>query len=158
MSRRLKQLGVVFIVVLAAAQLIRPERTNPATDLGRSIQAFVGTESGTTSGLVAILDRSCRDCHSNRTVWPGNTQIAPLSWLMVYAVREGRRAVNFSDWSAYSTEQRRMLLAQSCADVTAGKMPDGYTRLHPETRLSSQDIDTICAAARQADASEVHGP
>ena len=42
-----------------------------------------------------------------------------------------------------------MLLAASCDDVKSGKMPGPYTRLRPETRLSPQDVETICAAARQ---------
>jgi hypothetical protein len=29
-------------------------------------------------------------------------------------------------------------------------MPGIYTRIHPEMRVSVQDIDIICAAARQA--------
>ena len=78
MSKRLRQAAVVFIVVFAAAQLVRPGRTNPATDVSRTIQTHVGT----ASGLAAVLDRSCRDCHSNNTVWPWYTQIAPVSWLM----------------------------------------------------------------------------
>ena len=42
-----------------------------------------------------------------------------------------------------------MLLAVSCDDAKSGKMPGPYTRLRPETRLSPQDVETICAAARQ---------
>ena len=53
MSRRLKQAAVVFIIVLTAAQFVRPERANPATDARRTIQAHVGT----ASRLVAVLDR-----------------------------------------------------------------------------------------------------
>ena len=144
MSRWLKQGGVVFVVIFAAAQLIRPERANPPTDVSRTIQARVGT----ASGLVAVLDRSCRDCHSNGTVWPWYTHIAPVSWLMASGVAKGRQAVNFSEWAAYSPEQQRMLLAVSCDDVKSGKMPGPYTRLRPETRLSAADVETICAAAR----------
>jgi len=147
-SRRLRHAAVVCVVVFAAAQLVRPERANPATDIGRTIQAHVGT----ASGLVAVLDRACRDCHSNRTAWPWYTQVAPVSWLMASAVSKGRKAVNFSEWAAYSPEQQRMLLAVSCDDATSGKMPGPYTLLHPETRLSVQDVETICAASRQADA------
>jgi heme-binding protein len=146
MRARLTQAAVVFVIVFAAAQLVRPERANPATDISRTIQAHVGT----ASGLVAVLDRACRDCHSNRTVWPWYTQIAPVSWLMATGVSKGRKAVNFSEWGAYSPEQQRMLLAASCDDATSGKMPGPYTLLHPETRLSAQDVETICAAARQA--------
>jgi hypothetical protein len=67
---------------------------------------------------------------------------------MAYGVRKGRKAVNFSEWAAYSPEQQRILLTLTCADVTNGKMPGAYTLLHPETRLSAQDVQTICAAAR----------
>lgn len=144
MSRRLKQAAVVFVVVFAAAQLLRPERANPPTDASRAIEA----QMGTASGLAAVLDRSCRDCHSNRTVWPWYTQVAPLSWLMASAVNKGRTIVNFSDWAGYSPEQQRSLLALSCAAATDGKMPGAYTLLRPETRLSSGDVGTICAAAR----------
>ena len=148
MSRRLKQATVVLIAVFAAAQLVRPVRANPVIDASRTIQAHVGT----ASGLVAILDRSCRDCHSNATVWPWYSQIAPVSWLMAYGVTKGRQAVNFSEWATYTPEQQRMLLAVSCDDATNGKMPGPYTLLHPEMRLSAQDIKTICAAARQTEA------
>jgi heme-binding protein len=146
MSRRLKQVAVAFVVVFAAAQLVRPEHANPATDPTRTIQAHVGA----ASGLVPVLDRACGDCHSNRTVWPWYTNVAPLSWLMVYGVREGRRAVNFSEWAAVPPERQRQLLDASCHDATTGKMPDRlWTTLHPEARLSTQDVDTICAAARR---------
>jgi hypothetical protein len=145
--RRLKQAAIVIVAVFAAAQLVRPERTNPTTDVSRTIQAHMPTGSG----LVAVLDRSCRDCHSNGTVWPWYTQVAPLSWLMAQAVREGRNAVNFSEWAGYQPAQQRLLLALSCEDATNGKMPGAYTLLRPETRLSPPDVETICAAARQAD-------
>ena len=142
MHKRLTQAAVVFVVVLAAAQFVRPVRANPAIDVSRTIQAQA-------SELGAVLDRSCRDCHSNATVWPGYTQVAPLSWLMVYAVTKGRTAVNFSEWAGYSPEQQRVLLSVSCDDATSGKMPGAYTFFRPETRLSAQDIQTICEAARE---------
>jgi len=144
-SRRLKQAAVVLIVAVAAAQFVRPESTNPPIDTRRTIQAQLGA----ANGLVAVLDRACGDCHSNATVWPWYTHIAPVSWLMAYGVAEGRKAVNFSEWAAYPPAQQRMLLAVSCDDATSGKMPGPYTLLHPETRLSAQDVETICAAARQ---------
>jgi heme-binding protein len=147
MSRRLKQAAVVFVVLLVAAQFIRPDRTNPAIDDSRTI----GAQLGAKSELVAILNRACNDCHSNVTVWPRYSDIAPLSWLMAYGVKQGRKAVNFSEWAAYPPERQRILLAESCQDVKAGKMPGAYALLHPEMRLSAGDVDTICAAARQAE-------
>jgi heme-binding protein len=152
-SRRWKQIAGAFLVVFAAAQLIRPERANPSTDASRAIQA----EAGAANGLVAVLDRACRDCHSNGTVWPWYTQIAPASWLMASGVAEGRRAVNFSEWASYKPDVQRTLLSASCQDVSTGKMPGAWTLLHPETRLSTEDVETICAAARKAQADAAVG-
>ncbi len=149
MKRRLKQAAIVLVVVLAAAQLIRVDRTNPATDASRSIEAHVGT----TSELIPVLNRACGDCHSNATVWPWYSQVAPTSWLMVYAVREGRKAVNFSEWAAYSPAQQQMLLAESCRDASDGKMPSSvWTALRPDSRLSTRDVETICTASRETKA------
>ena len=147
MSRRLKQAAVIFVVAFAAAQLLRPARANPPADVSRAIQAHVDM-----AAVAAVLDRACRDCHSNLTVWPWYTQVAPLSWLMASAVTEGRKAVNFSDWASYSPEQQKLLLSVSCDDVVNGRMPGPYSVLRPETKLSARDVETICAAARQAQA------
>ena len=145
---RVKQVAVVFTLVLAAAQLVRPERANPPIDPSRTIQAQLGT----ASGLVAVLDRSCRDCHSNATEWRWYTRIAPLSWLMARAVAEGREAVNFSEWGNYLSHQQREMLALSCQAAVDRRMPGPYTWIRPETRLSAEDIGTICMAARRAGA------
>jgi len=148
MSRGLKQAAIVFVAIFAAAQLVRPERANPPTDQSRTIQAHIGT----ASGLATVLDRSCGDCHSNATAWSSwYTEVAPLSWLMAHEVAQGRRAVNFSEWGAYSPAQQRMLLGVSCDDAKNGKMPGPYTLFKPDTRLSSEEVKTICEAARQAD-------
>ena len=148
MSKRLKQGLVVFVIAFAAAQLIRPNRSSPAIDAARTFRAHAAG----ADEAAAVLDRSCRDCHSNETAWPWYTGIAPVSWLMAYGVTQGRRSVNFSEWAAYPPERQRALLDESCRDATTGKMPGAYTWLRPETRLSPRDIETICAAARRADA------
>ena len=153
MGRRLMQATVAVAILFAAAQLIRPDRNNPPTDPSRTIQAHAGA----TSELAAVLDRSCRDCHSNATMWPWYTRVAPASWLMAYGVRKGRKAVNFSEWAGYPPETQRTLLEVSCQDASNGKMPGPYTLLHPETGLSRQDIETICTAARQAETKAADG-
>lgn len=146
MSRRLKQATIVFVVIFAAAQFVRPERANPITDASHTIQARVGT----ANELVAILNRSCGDCHSNRTVWPWYTRVAPVSWVMATGVKKGREAVNFSEWASYDAATQHTLLVLSCKAVSKGTMPgSAWTALHPEARLSKHDIATICAAARE---------
>lgn len=152
-SRLLKRAAVVFAVALAAAQLVQPDRVNPATDASRTIQA----QAGTASGLAAVLDRACNDCHSNKAAWPWVTRIAPVSWVWARGLREAREAVNFSEWAAYQRDHQQTLLAASCQDASNGKMPGPWTMVRPEARLSAQDIETICAASRQADALAARG-
>ena len=113
MSRRLKQVGLVVVVVLVAAvvaaELVRPARTNPAIDATRTLQAQVGE----TSALVAVVERSCGDCHSNGTVRARYPSAGLVSWVIARGVTEGRRAVNFSEWASYTPDARRALLAAS---------------------------------------------
>lgn len=153
MWRRLGKFAVVFVVVVGvlfvAAQFVRPARTNPPTVTNHTLRATAGTKSD----FVAVVDRSCGDCHSNATVWSRYTTTAPLSWLIVSGVNEGRKALNFSEWGSYSLEKREALLVASCKDARNGTMPvQVYLRFRPEARLSASDIETICAASRQGEA------
>ena len=144
MTRRLKKAAIVLVVLFAAVQFVRPSRAHPPIDPSHSIEATIGT----SSELAAILDRSCGDCHSYSTAWPSYARVAPLSWLYAYGVAAGRKAVNFSEWTAYPPTRQRELLELMCQDVSQGKMPGSlWTTLRPEARLSAHDIETICKAA-----------
>jgi hypothetical protein len=145
-SRRLPKAAAVLVGLFAAAQLVRPGSADPATDPTHTI----GWELGATSPLVRVLDRSCGDCHSNATAWPWYARLAPLSWVAATATIDGRNAVNFSEWTRYSPDQRRALLASSCQDALAGTMPiAAYARVCPQARLSARDVETICAASAE---------
>jgi len=154
MSARVKQAAVILVALFALAQLVRPLHAKPATDSIRAIQAHLqqGSELG------AVLDRSCGNCHTNAAAWPWYARIAPVSWVIANGVREGRDAVNFSEWAGYSPSQQRTLLAASCQDVREGRMPDRlYTMLRPEARMSEQDVEMVCTAARQAEGLPARG-
>ena len=152
MWTRIRKAAVVFLVVLiaalAAAQLVRPGRAILATDSSHTLQSLMGA----ADPLVAVMDRSCGECHSNATLGGERwyTKVAPLSWVMARTVNVGRKALNFSEWTTYTPEQRRAFLLASCQDAMDGTMPmRAYTRFRPDARMSGRDIETICAAARQ---------
>jgi hypothetical protein len=68
-----------------------------------------------------------------------------VSWLLVYDVNEGRHHLNLSEWGSLSTRRKGTYLEEICEEVKAGAMPQGkYVLLHPDARLSAQDIDAIC--------------
>jgi hypothetical protein len=71
--RILKWVAIVLVVGLVGIQFVRPARTNPPVDKSQTIEAFTQM----TPEVTSILDRSCRDCHSNQTVWPWYSNVAP---------------------------------------------------------------------------------
>ncbi len=145
MSKRVKQVSIAALVVLAAMQLVRPARTNPSSDPGGAIDARLPN----ATQMHGVVNRACRDCHTNQTTWPWYSEVAPVSWLVIHDVVDGRRAVNFSEWATYEPSRQSKLLKDACEEVSNGEMPvRAYTWMHPGTKLTPQDIDAICAAAR----------
>jgi hypothetical protein len=90
-----------------------------------------------------ILNRSCQDCHSNRTTWPWYSRVAPVSWVIAKHVIEGREVLDFSQWATQPpSEGERTLI---CDAVSEGRMPlREYTAIHRKAKLSKQDVKSIC--------------
>ena len=147
-AKLLKWAGVVLgvhIVVLATAQLARSEHVNVATDPGHTIQATLPA----SSRLGPVLDRACGECHSNTMSSRWYTKVVPFSSLIERGALEGRKVVNFDEWTAYSPEQQRGFLTASCNDAKSGSMPlPIYLRFRPDAKLSARDVEIICEAAR----------
>ena len=97
----------------------------------------------------SILERSCLNCHSQKTAWPWYSYAPPMSWLIEKDVHQARSRMNFSKWDQYSLDERQQLLAEIAAMVTSKKMPlPRYTMLHPEARLSPADVQALYQWAR----------
>jgi mono/diheme cytochrome c family protein len=79
--------------------------------------------------------RVCGDCHSNETVWPWYSSIAPGSWLIERDVKVGRSEFNVSEWGrAHNPGEDAAIM------VEKGEMPLApYLLLHPEARLSDAE-------------------
>jgi heme-binding protein len=137
-------LGVV-VIAAAAMQCVRPNRANSIADPSHTIRAQLATPNG----LDSVLDRSCGDCHSNTISSRWYARVPPFSAVIARGANEGRKAVNFAEWSAYSPEQQRAFLVSSCADAKSGRMPmSAYLRVRPDAKLSARDVETICGASR----------
>jgi hypothetical protein len=92
-----------------------------------------------------VLERSCMDCHSNRTDWPWYSNVAPASWFVTDHVNHGRRHLNFSEWDAYDRRRADGLLKEICRTARSGFMPlDSYTLVHRGARLTPADVKTLC--------------
>lgn len=136
LTRILKLAGLALVVLLLAAQFVPVDRTNPP----------VGEEIVAPAEVMTVLERACYDCHSNETVWPVYSRVAPVSWLVARDVHEGREALNYSTWGRYSAEERSELLEETWEEVAEGEMPmKPYVLLHPAARLTAEDEEVLRA-------------
>jgi mono/diheme cytochrome c family protein len=127
MSKRsiiLSVLGSIAVVVVAL-QLVPyghshtnpPVQTEPQWNSPRTKELFV---------------QACADCHSNESVWPWYSNIAPVSWLVQRDVDEGREKFNISVASRGRDE--------AAEKVASGEMPlPIYTLLHSAANLSASE-------------------
>jgi hypothetical protein len=101
--------------------------------------------------VASILDRSCADCHSNKTRWPWYSNVAPVSWFVIGHVNDGRRDLNFSEWGNYDLRRQNARLQQMCDLASSGTMPlSSYTPLHSGSKLTAADVKALCDWTRQA--------
>ena len=127
---RSQKLFVAIVLVFLAIQLVPVSRTNPP----------VTGEIEASGDARTLLERSCWDCHSNETVWPWYSRIAPASWLVARDVTRAREELNFSEWAGYDEGRRDHKLEEVEEQVEIGKMPLRiYLPLHPDARLSEDE-------------------
>jgi len=128
--KTLRLILVVVVVAIVVAQFVPVTRDNPPV-------------SADFDGAVAVkqvLKKSCYDCHSNETVWPWYSYVAPGSWLVVSDVDEARRKLNFSDWGSMSTEKRTRVAEAVWEEVDKGDMPlSQYLLMHSDAKPTEAD-------------------
>ncbi len=86
-----------------------------------------------------LAKRACFDCHSNETVWPLYSRIAPVSWLVTFDTIRARREMNFSEWVTARGEEGE--LSEEVAEVIEeGEMPpSNYLMMHPDSKLTEAE-------------------
>lgn len=136
----LKKKPILWIVVAFAAIQLVPfghSHTNPPAD---------GEPKWNSSRTREIVRIACFDCHSNETVWPWYSNVAPVSWLVERDVNEGRRHLDFTSWN-----QPQQHAADIEHEVASGEMPKGfYLPMHPAARLSQADKQAFIEGAAKS--------
>ena len=130
MKKRKVLLWVVIAIILAGLliQLI------PLPGRGHN-PAVVSEPKWDNAQTATLVKRACYDCHSNETVWPWYSYVAPVSWLIYGDVMEGRSKMNFSDWNRRQRDAREIVEV-----IQEGEMPPfQYLPMHPEARLTAAE-------------------
>jgi hypothetical protein len=121
---------VIVLAILVLIQFVPVTRSNPPVE----------TEIAAPENVQAILSRSCYDCHSNKTVWPWYSYVAPVSWLVASDVSGGRQKMNFTTWNRYTPDEQVKKVRAIWNQVDRGNMPPWYYLIeHNTARLLADD-------------------
>jgi len=138
----LKWGGLGALALVVVIQFFPVDRDNPTTQSGNTIY----DKENLPPDIREIFQRSCSDCHSNRTVWPWYSHVAPVSWVIASDVHGARRQMNLSEWGSYPPKKRADKLDEICEQVGRGDMPDPkYAFIHPQAKLTSEQRKAVCA-------------
>jgi mono/diheme cytochrome c family protein len=127
-KRAILLIGLAGVIGFAAIQLVPYGRdhTNPPV---------VAEPPWDAPATRAYAVTACFDCHSNQTVWPWYSHVAPVSWLVWSDVVRGRKELNFSEWDRPQREAR-----ESSSTVRKGSMPPWY---YPWAQLTAAERQTL---------------
>jgi hypothetical protein len=124
-ARRMLLAGAVLLLVIQLLPFGR-DHTNPPVRREPPWNAPETRE---------LAVRACFDCHSNQTVWPWYSKVAPLSWLIWSDVTRGRKELNFSEWDRPQREAR-----ESAGTIRKGSMPPWY---YPWAKLNTAERQAL---------------
>jgi hypothetical protein len=130
-----KKLLILFILMIVTFQFIQVNRTNPIFNPADEIKA--------PKHVITILKKACYDCHSNETIWPWYSKIAPFSWSIVQHVNNGRAYVNFSIWNSYTKKQKNKKLSDIYRTIYAVMPPQSYVKIHKKAILTKKERTLI---------------
>jgi mono/diheme cytochrome c family protein len=132
LERRLlvASLAVLFLVVQLLP--LGSPRSNPSE---------TGAPAWDSPRTAELFDRTCADCHSNRTRWPWYSRVAPVSWLVTSDVAGGREHLNVSEW-----DRPQRHADEAAGELRERKMPlRSYLLTHPEARLTDAERQELIA-------------
>lgn len=127
----MKNTLVIIFLTFVGLQFFQIDKNNPQTNKSLEIQA--------PKEVMDIFKKACYDCHSNKTIWPWYSNLAPMSWSMNSNVTNGRKWLNFSTWESYTQEEKEKKIKELFRAVYAAMPPDDYILFHSEAKLSKEE-------------------
>ena len=145
-----KKILLALLFLFIAIQFFHPKKNESTAVLSSDISKSyaVPTEVNT------ILAKACNDCHSNNTRYPWYNNIQPVAWWLNNHVNDGKRHLNFSDFTSMRVARQYKRLNDCMEEVKEGGMPlDSYTWIHKDailTETEKQTFNNWCTAVRDS--------
>ncbi|MBS1852441.1 MAG: heme-binding domain-containing protein [Acidobacteria bacterium] len=147
--RLLAKAVLLLAILFVGIQFVRPPLPHPP----------VTSEVDVPPEVKAILKSACYNCHSNETKLSWFDQPAPAYWLVARDVKQARARLNFSEMGKLPKGQQNAALFESVAQIEQGAMPlVPYQKLHPEARITPEQLQVLKAYLRRAAGNPATGP
>lgn len=135
-KRTIKPIAIVFLATIAVFAIL--QLFNPPIE-GKPVAKKIEAPRE----VLAILENSCFNCHSNEQNLSWYDKIAPLSWAVSKDVKRAKEVLNFSEWN-YSPAEHQGKMYAILNMMQSGKMPlHEYTLLHPSAKITTKEIETV---------------
>jgi len=135
-----KTIWIILVAIVVIMQLIPSGRPEVIKENPKGLFA----NNNVPDSVVYLLRTTCYDCHSNETIYPWYSYVAPVSWLVARDTRLGREELNFSNWESNDKMKKAKLLDDIVEEVSDGGMPMAiYPLMHPEAKLKKSDRQMI---------------
>lgn len=140
MKKILKIVAMIVLVAFVGIQFIPTERNQsdfvPKTDFLLA--------NNTPETISNLLMESCYDCHSNNTQYPWYNRVQPIAWFLEDHIIEGKKELNFSEWTAYSDRRKNSKLNSIISQIEDDEMPlYSYTLIHRDAVYSDSEKEMV---------------
>ncbi len=136
MKKVLKSVLLMLLVTLVIIQFIHPKKNISAPST--LLVSDISNQYPVPDKVHQILQTSCYDCHSNNTSYPWYSKIQPVAWWLNNHIVEGKREINFSEFTNYRIGRQYNKLEEIIKQVKEDEMPlTSYTLIHKNAILTT---------------------
>ena len=129
-----KKILFALLIGFVAIQFVQPARNKTDRMLKTDMQKIYAVPDS----VLAVLQTSCYDCHSNNTHYPWYSFVQPAAWLMASHIKDGKTNLNFSEFGVYSNRKQQGKLQAIINSIHDNTMPlNAYITLHNNAKLSA---------------------
>ena len=135
-----KRILILLLIIFIGIQFIRPTKNKS----GKISANDISTKYPVPDSVQAILKVACNDCHSNNTRYPWYAEIQPVAWWLNGHIVDGKRGLNFSEFTSYRIRKQFRRLDDIDELVKKNAMPlSSYNLIHTYAKLTERQKLTI---------------
>jgi uncharacterized membrane protein len=142
-----KTVLIILLVLFLAVQAAQPSPNKGAATGPKDVTHVVEVPDS----VMAVLKKSCYDCHSDYTTYVWYDKITPVNFWIDHHINEGKRELNFSAFGEYTAKRQAKKLDEIAEQVEKHEMPLGsYTLMHTDAKLTDSQRKLLISWAEAA--------